>query len=828
MYSFINSSTNMLEKEDSSSSISTPGSSPFQQVPAADPLPRDTLLDKSLHSSRDKPYLIITVQPQEQFRFRYVKEITDSSHGYLQGESPPNAGKTFPTVELSNYNGEAVIKCQVYQHDKDIEHPHRLFYGSIDIQPIVNVSAAKGYTVPFECLGIIHTAKGEQEKQLLNRLERELEREEFQRVNKKMLVKLRNEIDSERVRLRFSAHDPVTDKELCSVYSRIIYHKKIQICRSSHFSGRASGGDEVMLFVEKVNKDIVVNFFEENSVGVRVWDGKASVIQMHHGHGICIRTPQYTYKKEEEMTKPADVFMELVDNHGRRSDPVRFRYKPEPHHLLRKRARLCTTTYEINEGPKVIPIVQTAEPVLVLPLDGMVANNSDLGVQSAAEFFRTFDITEAVEMNKTVEEISDVFNRAPSVDLPAFNKFLNDDLPDLIDKYPLLTEEDVFMGANSLVSDKPGPGNSQTPVVLRACGDDRGQHSEVEDDDNEEAPLLAEDLLEIQTLLKDILSLKEKKLREWHKEVTEMLESLFEMRMANGDTILHVLLNNNEAALSALAELCKKLDRPDLLNVQRTKDGLTALHIAAATQRAELQATLIQQGCDPLCGDWSGNNAIHYAVLCQSPILEQLLDAIFEQCGRDKAKMDWMLRQTNYDFQTPLWLAVDRQSPKSVELLLQYYDCEKDLEECQGRSPLQLAVEHQNPDILKILLQVIPRMGTLSRRSRLTMSEACYLQLAVEHQDPDILNMLLRVTPSGAACLNACLRAARSMPPSAHTEENVAMLLNHGSDPVLADINAHSESDSDDDYYSADEGDSDASEDDIGKKLQAMNLNYQS
>ncbi|KAJ2951949.1 hypothetical protein O0L34_g4204 [Tuta absoluta] len=879
MYSYININ-NMLEKEESLGSISTPGSSPFQQVPATETYPRDSPLDNSWNNP-DHPYLKIIVEPQEQFRFRYIKEIDESSHGYLQGESSSTMVKTFPTVQLRNYNGEAVIKCQLYQHDKDIEHPHRLFCKSTENQPVAQVSAAKDYTVPFEFLGIIHTAKREQKAQLYQRLENSMGSDEFEQLDMKQLKNLCNKIDSERVRLRFSAHDPLTDKELCSVFSRIIYHKKLRICRSLPFSGRASGGDEVMLFVEKVNKDILVNLFEENSEGIRVWEAEAHIVQIHHGHGICIRTPRYTYKREEEMSKPVDVWIELVlKSHSRRSDPVRFRYKPEPHHLLRKRARISTSAmYEVL--PNAILIEKPAQPdLLMLPLDGnrsfpagmilannnpsaqspgmilannnpsaqspgmilannnpsaqspgmilannnpsaqsagmilannnpsaqsagmilannnpsaqsagMLLANNNPSAQSAAELFHTFDLSESgPEM--PMELLNQAFNEAPTADTPDYNEFLTKVLPDLMDKYiPLLAEDDPFMGAQRIVSDKPHPGNRSKPYIL--CSTDGGDNPELGDEEDKEethedrGALLLEDLIEIQTLITDILDLKEKKLREWHIEVTEKIERLFEMRMANGDTILHVLLNNNEAVLTRLSELASKLGRADLLSQQRAGDGLTVLHLATAAQQTGLQAALLQQGCDPLCGDWSGNNVIHYAVICGGHTLKPLLDAVFEQCGRDKKKMDWMLRQTNYDGQTPIWLAVDRQCVNSLQLLLEYCDLEKGLEECQGRSPLQLAVEHDRPDILK---------------------------------------MLLEATARGASCLNACLRATAALPARDTTHEIVAMLRDHGADPLPVDVEKDVASDSDDDYYSADEGDSDESEDDIVKNLQAVNL----
>lgn len=66
----------------------------------------------------DKPYLEITVQPINQFHFRYISEMKES-HGYLTGALK----KTWPTVCLRNFNGKALIRCSLYQMPEPGEEP---------------------------------------------------------------------------------------------------------------------------------------------------------------------------------------------------------------------------------------------------------------------------------------------------------------------------------------------------------------------------------------------------------------------------------------------------------------------------------------------------------------------------------------------------------------------------------------------------------------------------------------------------------------------------------------------------------------------------------
>lgn len=62
-----------------------------------------------------QPHLVIVEQPVDKFRFRYKSEMA-GTHGSLNGMNSDKTRKqTYPTVELKNFTGKAIIRCSIYQ-----------------------------------------------------------------------------------------------------------------------------------------------------------------------------------------------------------------------------------------------------------------------------------------------------------------------------------------------------------------------------------------------------------------------------------------------------------------------------------------------------------------------------------------------------------------------------------------------------------------------------------------------------------------------------------------------------------------------------------------
>lgn len=98
-----------------------------------------------------KPYLQITEQPIDKFRFRYKSEM-HGTHGCLTGSSTNKLKRSFPTAQLMNFHGDAIIRCSLFQLDtlNHLHHSHSLVVrkDNDDIKDPhdVEVSPAKGYT----------------------------------------------------------------------------------------------------------------------------------------------------------------------------------------------------------------------------------------------------------------------------------------------------------------------------------------------------------------------------------------------------------------------------------------------------------------------------------------------------------------------------------------------------------------------------------------------------------------------------------------------------------------------------------------------------------
>lgn len=104
-----------------------------------------------METDGEKPYLKITEQPIDKFRFRYKSEM-HGTHGCLTGISTNKIKRTFPTVQLMNFIGDAIIRCSLYQVEtlNKLHHSHSLVVrkDNDDIKDPhdVEVSPSKGYT----------------------------------------------------------------------------------------------------------------------------------------------------------------------------------------------------------------------------------------------------------------------------------------------------------------------------------------------------------------------------------------------------------------------------------------------------------------------------------------------------------------------------------------------------------------------------------------------------------------------------------------------------------------------------------------------------------
>uniref|UniRef100_A0A670IXE1 Nuclear factor NF-kappa-B p105 subunit n=1 Tax=Podarcis muralis TaxID=64176 RepID=A0A670IXE1_PODMU len=312
------------------------------------------------------------------FRFRYVCE--GPSHGGLPGASSEKNKKSYPQVKICNYAGPAKVIVQLVTNGKHAHlHAHSLV-GKHCENGVCTVNAGpKDMVVGFPNLGILHVTK----KRVLDTLEarmidsckkgynpgllvhpdlsyiqvegggeRQLTEREREIIRQSALQQTK-EMDLSVVRLMFTAFLPDSTgsftRRLQPVLSDPIYDSKapnasnLKIVRMDRTAGCVTGGEEIYLLCDKVQKDdIQIRFYEEDENG-GVWEGFGdfSPTDVHRQFAIVFKTPKY---RDVNITKPASVFVQLRRKSDlETSEPKPFLYYPEikdKEEVQRKRQKL--------------------------------------------------------------------------------------------------------------------------------------------------------------------------------------------------------------------------------------------------------------------------------------------------------------------------------------------------------------------------------------------------------------------------------------------------------------------------------------------------------
>lgn len=310
------------------------------------------------------PQLRILEQPKSRgFRFRYGCE--GPSHGGLPGEHSQKGKKSYPSVEIINYKGDARIVVSLVT-DEEVPKPHaHSLVGKHCCNGICTVQVGpKDLTACFQNLGIQHVTRKEvvpvlkrrilEHQKVFNALigpntATQIAEEDAESRAKSMA----KDMDLSKVKLCFQAYLKDVDgrftRALTPVLSNVVYDSKapnattLKICRMDKSSGSAKGGDEIYLLCDKVQKDdIEVRFFEVNSKGELTWERSADFgpTDVHRQYAIVFKTPIY---RDGNIDKPVCVQVQLRrKSDSEVSDPKPFTYHPpiqDREGILRKRAK---------------------------------------------------------------------------------------------------------------------------------------------------------------------------------------------------------------------------------------------------------------------------------------------------------------------------------------------------------------------------------------------------------------------------------------------------------------------------------------------------------
>uniref|UniRef100_A0AAG5DBR2 RHD domain-containing protein n=1 Tax=Anopheles atroparvus TaxID=41427 RepID=A0AAG5DBR2_ANOAO len=699
-----------------------------------------------------QPHLVILEQPVDKFRFRYQSEM-HGTHGSLMGQRTEKSKKTFPTVELRGYAGEAKVRCSLYQVDplRRAPHSHLLVIKSgeidmidphdLDVGPAtaVDTGGGGGYVATFQGMGIIHTAKKFIGEELYKKLRKHRQtrenREPTEREEKQMqdeAAQMARTMNLNQVCLCFQAFevDPASNrwKPLGEpVYSNPINNMKsaltgeLKICRLSTAVSSVDGGEEVFMFVEKVCKNnIKIRFFELDEYENEVWSDRAvfSEADVHHQYAIAFKTPAYRHK---DITEPVEVYMQLFrPKDGCLSEPVPFKYKPRAGMMpapgtsgtnsSRKRLRMSSGTVSV-EIPTVLPndpnggasgggggvagvagalSASTQLPPLHRPFP-MLVNH---GGGTIAEGL------EPSPMHGILGQPGDGSGTTISKELSKasiIQEILN--IPTTIatdvafdsSDFPCNSEE-----FNKLIREIE---NQQDLVKLEtdSSAADSCVSGEAAGDDGALAKALGEFLRsdgESESLRKLLALIK--LFAGNHGRSRQLLASHWTASNQQQLNCLHAAIARNDTTIAR--KLIELLDEyrltGELLDLPNDRNE-TALHLAVTANNGPVVESLLSAGAQLNFCDYRGNTALHRAVVENVPDMVQLLL---------QAK-DARLDSTNDDGLTPLQAAVYAKNLKITRILLDAGApvSERDLK--HGNNILHIAVDNDSLDIVHYLLE---------------------------------------------------------------------------------------------------------------------------
>uniref|UniRef100_A0A8C6KC57 Nuclear factor kappa B subunit 1 n=1 Tax=Nothobranchius furzeri TaxID=105023 RepID=A0A8C6KC57_NOTFU len=289
------------------------------------------------------------------------------SHGGLPGASSEKNRKTYPAVKICNYQGKARVVVQLVTALTPMPqlHAHSLVGKLCDKGICIAEMQSKDSSISFPNLGILHVTKKNVAKTLEERMveafrmgyscgvaihpeidvlqgEVRIPRELSDHQRNIISIAAANqakEMDLSVVRLMFTAFLPDSDggfsRRLEPVVSEPIYDSKapnasnLKIVRMDRTAGCVTGGEEVYLLCDKVQKDdIQVRFYEEDESGL-TWEalGDFSPTDVHRQFAIVFKTPKY---RDQNLQKPTSVFVQLKrKSDNETSEPKPFTYHPQ-------------------------------------------------------------------------------------------------------------------------------------------------------------------------------------------------------------------------------------------------------------------------------------------------------------------------------------------------------------------------------------------------------------------------------------------------------------------------------------------------------------------
>ncbi|KAL5018885.1 hypothetical protein ScPMuIL_004607 [Solemya velum] len=731
-----------------------------------------------------QPFIKILEQPQARgFRFRY--ECEGPSHGGLQGERSEKYRKTFPSIKIENYIGPAkIIVSLVSDTDEDQPHAHKLVGKNCkNGNCVVEWNGKTNPEIQFPTLCIQHVTRKKASEVLTQRLLDDIqiskmiksgdlnatpEIAESERLNAKArATKLAKDMHLNVVRLCFRAYlcdeNGQYNRMLPRVVSDPIYDSKspganaLKICRMDKYGGCCTGGEEVFLLCERVQKDdIDVRFVEQDDDGNTLWEsyGNFGPFDVHRQYAIVFKTPQY---RNTNIDKAVNVLIMLQRKSDKEvSDPKSFTYYPQNidrEHIAKKRRKVLPSIGGGSYGPPGGPgemgqgLGNGGTNGTYFPTDGGQTNGGLFSTNSTG-FFNGVN-------NGFPERSQDVFNIPPFVpqddmfelfprggqvlDFPLTNDLYQFELADGLDyvdsagpQAATLQQKPCPVTTSGLQEQKPCPVTTSGLQEQTPCPVGTSAVQEQKCDISlpaETEPLkpvtslppqtvlppqakLLYFLFSVQTEKDNVIRTVERTTRalrlyavtsdERHLLIAQRY--LTNVTDENGDLPLHLaIINNQLQAVKNLLDVMVTL--PSCVDKVNAYNDLlqTPLHLAVLTNQPAVIDLLLCAGASPRLLDRRGNTPAHLAVeTSANDCLKILLKYL--RPGATQAKPFPELNVFNFDGLAPVHLAAQTENFHAMKLLV-YGKADVNLQDGKsGKTPLHFAVEADNLSVAGYLI----------------------------------------------------------------------------------------------------------------------------
>lgn len=491
------------------------------------------------------------------------------------------------------------------------------------------------------------------------------------------------------------------------VYTNPINNRKsaqtgeLRICRLSIVTGSVSGGDDLILLVEKVSKkNIKVRFYEFNDDDDLVWEayGKFRESDVHHQYAIVCQTPPY---KDKNIDRPVDVYVELVrpSDDERSYPPATFRYKPRDIVVSRKRRRTCSSATSSSGSGSSLSSFELPKPVqeqtaiMKMEISPTQMQYTDMG--SSSHGMNQPTISEEYDKNFQISKLigSDIFKECMHMNSEELAKICPTDSADVISGIDSIYSE--LSSTGTLVED----GTSSTSLTSRQLSSDMrklyvksilGTPVDVKRNSH------LERIFKIFDGIRTTKNLDE----ETFAKAAKLVDEIFTEHAERNDlreSILHeIIASDNPKLVIKTCHILEYFKLKHLFSKVLNARNESALHTACLYNREKYIRPLLGLGCDPNIQNTYGDTALHIAVK------EHHQKCIESFLNRD-VPLDLTIK--NDEGLTPLHLAIRQNNYDVAKKLLQHDPSAAlvlNAKECNNA--LHMAVLQSNFELVKLML----------------------------------------------------------------------------------------------------------------------------